>query len=111
MNGCWVESCQACGPYAKPGAVCPLEGRGVSADGMMRRIEEMTGQPPDTISGGCADCVGRIAHGDGELCQVHAPRLETPPLTPEEQARRDRVTAAITKFQSKPAKPPRRWRR
>jgi len=53
----------------------------------------------------CQACGVRLQ--EGEVCPLHAPAT----ITPEEQARRDRVTAAITKFQSKPAPPPRRWRR
>ena len=51
-----------------------------------------------------------LPDGDATLWGIIRPWL-TAGHTPEEQARRDRVTAAITKFQSKPAKPPRRWRR
>jgi hypothetical protein len=63
-----------------------------------------------TATAVCLDCAGRIAHGDGELCPVHAPPMVVD-LTPEEQARRDRVTAAIVKWQRKPSSPPRRWGR
>jgi len=58
----------------------------------------------------CEVCGAQVVAGS-EVCPHHTLPLTEPAATPEEQARRDRVTEAIVKFQSKPAKPPRRWRR
>lgn len=59
----------------------------------------------------CPECGATIRSGVGDVCPHYTLPLAPEPVTPEEQARRDRVTRAIVKHQSKPAKPPRRWRR
>jgi hypothetical protein len=51
---------------------------------------------------------------DGALWRCVQPWvMPTPPpaIDASEQARRDRVTAAIVKWQRKPSSPPRRWGR
>jgi hypothetical protein len=122
---CWVDGCRACGPDAVAGAVCPLEDFGAVEAADSVRIVKVCAANGLTIDDAAArDAWGRhsadmfagwlyLPADDGALWRCVQPWVmpTAPVVDASEQARRDRVTAAIVKFQRKPAAPPRRWGR
>jgi hypothetical protein len=98
----WVHDCSRCGvsvPSDRCEETCPVCQVAMAAE---------KAEPAPA----CVKCLARIEHGDGELCQLHAPPMPVS-LTPDELARKQRVVDAIGQFLAKPAKPTtfRRWRR